>query len=173
MRAFIGIDLPEPVKHAIDEELKSHWPNITTLKPVPACNYHMTLAFLGTIERLQIDSLKQQLALITAPQFSVSLDALSFWTKPPIAMLIPNSPPATLLGLQSAVLDGVRNVGIATDDHTRRYKPHVTLARRFKQQDLPCVSIEFTWQVKSFHLFESLSTPEGVRYPLRESWALG
>ena len=81
----------------------------------------------------------------------------------------PKHIPQSLTNLVESIKQIVEQQGLETDK--RSYKPHITIARKVKQIQLPEQSIDIRWQVNSFALIESKSTDMGVAYKLIQQWA--
>lgn len=200
MRCFIGLDLTASEKLALDDWRQKALPEITfrhmakrsdnqrmgikgkkriTHDPagratpyaiVPA-NYHITLCFLGNITHRQHDTLISQLDNIELPPFSFSLDTCGIWNGPKILFAAPSSVPNDLLALAKATRKAARAAAIEIEN--KPYRPHVTLVRKATPAlPLPLYSPSIDICVDTFHLFESVSSAQGVSYPIRHSWSL-
>ncbi|MFT5674587.1 MAG: 2'-5' RNA ligase [Paraglaciecola sp.] len=170
MRAFFAIDPPAQIKLAIESWREKALP--TFLKMVPPANFHITLAFLGQVNDVQLESLIQQSEVLTlTPGFPLSLDNLGYWPKPKALWLgshqiakqhIQLTDLLTKISLRSAVVM-----------QKKEYIPHLTLVRKCAENP-PAALIEptFSFDVEEFHLFESVSTTNGVIYKRRKTWRL-
>lgn len=186
MRSFIGLDLSAQSKLALE-----HWrekslpaqpashvrnanqPKVPVRQPktVPAANFHITLCFLGNINSRQHEAIITALGNIAAVPFEVTLDTTAYWQGPNILLAAPSAPPAGLMELAASVNSAARQADIEVE--RRDYRPHVTLIRNTKADyPPPLFAPQITCKFSHFHLFESVSTPSGVRYPIRHSWPL-
>ncbi|APE04684.1 2'-5' RNA ligase [Alteromonas sp. RW2A1] len=202
MRCFIGLDLSATQKLALEswqqkampevmprQKVKSKESTFTGKKrdkkakgnfvanepaapyAVPAANYHMTLCFLGSISHRQHESLLAELDALSEEPFAFTLDNVGVWNGPKILFASPTSPPKPLMTLAKQVRKCARRSAIEID--SKEYKPHVTMVRKATSaMPLPLFSPNIDVQVDAFHLFESVSTPQGVTYPIRHSWSL-
>lgn len=139
-------------------------------KWVQSHNFHVTLVFLGQVDKDAALLIKQSVAGITAQPFSLTFDSLSYWSKPNILCLtcLQPAPEAAVL-LTSALAATALNCGLQTD--TRPYTPHITLARHARY--LPDVKFEpIVWRASAFCLVESCSEPDGVCYQVIQQWPL-
>lgn len=171
MRYFIGIDIPAKTKLAIQEWRDNSWAQHRDLGSVPAANFHITLAFLGQISEQQLDKLHQQLSMLNIPTFEISIEQFNVWQKPPMAWIGCSVLTDRLIELQRIVIKSARIAGISMQE--REYVPHITLARKCKGLvSSPLLEPNFSFEVEHFCLFESVSTPTGVTYPIREQWPL-
>lgn len=142
--------------------VESHWGG----RPSRPETLHLTLVFIGAVERTRFDALRQALSNVRSPQFELTLDRIACWRHNRIAYLAPSVPPEALISLVTTLerlLDG-----LSMHYDRRAYAPHVTLARK-----VPCPpsstaqgleSNLLTWSVRAFDLVESMPTPTGVHY---------
>lgn len=169
MRCFIGLDLAATPKLAIAQWRDKALPYFT--KAVPVQNFHITLAFLDQVSLSQLDALCQELDSLDMPSFELTLDQLGYWSKPRILWLGCQHLPAALEGLAAEVSRIARQCHIPIQQ--RQYVPHVTLVRKAAETPpTPLLAPGFECTFKEFHLFESVSGENGVRYPIRKSWPL-
>ena len=138
---------------------------------VPAANYHMTLCFLGDINHRQHEDLMVELDALAAEPFTLTLDETGMWNGPKILFSAPSSPPNELMNLAKLTRKSARNAGIEVEG--KEYKPHITIVRKATSTlPLPLFAPVVDVHASAFHLFESVSTPQGVVYPIRDSWSL-
>ena len=137
--------------------------------PVPPHNYHVTLVFVGSVNKASELAIKQRAADISSVPFEITFDHLSYWLKPKVLCLTSQqTPPQPLMILSESLNSAVTSCGIPTD--TRPYNPHVTLARHvstFVEQDCDPIF----WRADSFCLVESCSGIDGVCYTVIEQWS--
>lgn len=200
MRCFIGLDLTATEKLALDGWRQKALPEISfrhtanrsddmrantkgkrksfnnlagTSTPyaiVPA-NYHLTLCFLGNITHRQHETLISQLYDIELSPFSFTLDTCGVWNGPKILFAAPSSVPNQLIQLAKATRKAARTAAIEVEN--KPYRPHVTLVRKATPAlPPPLYSPSIDIRIDAFHLFESVSSPNGVHYPIRHSWPL-
>lgn len=167
MRTFFSI-APEPDSClAIHRWAELNWPHIGRL--VPAQNYHLTLAFLDQTTRTQRDSIERQLHDVEPPIFDLQLDQIGYWPDSQVLWLAPGRPPEALMKLAQRCARVANNAGIKVGK--RRFKPHLTLARRVLQPP-PAAMLEgeFSTRIDGFALCESIRASSGVRYRDVAGW---
>lgn len=124
MRAFIGIRLDEAIDSISliikDLKLKDKYANYTSLK-----NIHITLEFLGEIDKDDIPIIEEIFSTISRKSFEILLDGV---TKLRDMIIIRVSENEELIALQADLKKTLKNNNITTQD--REYFPHVTLARK-------------------------------------------
>lgn len=124
-----------------------------------AARLHLTLHFLGNLQRAALPRLQSALGLPFEP-FELCFQACHRW---PQGLLVtePERLPPALLDLRERLARVLQAAGLRTDG--RPFRPHVTLARRRiapaegKRQDAPALR----WPVQEHCLVESL--PGGYR----------
>ena len=139
-------------------------------KRVQPHNLHVTLVFLGQVDKDAELSIRQSAAGIAAPHFELTFDSLRYWSRPRILCLTCRQPvPEAAMMLAAALTAATENCGLQTD--TRPYIPHITLARHARY--LPDVKFEpIIWRAETFCLVESCSEPGGVNYKVIQQWPL-
>lgn len=140
-------------------------------KPVDPDNFHITLVFLGMVDKALLPALCARAGTIRVPAFNLCLDQPGWFAKPRVAWLAPSQYPPELLQLVETLTILAENLELPTE--RRRYHAHVTLYRKVPPvPDMALAGHAVTLQVNTFTLYESCSTPQGVRYVPLASWPL-
>ncbi|WP_340679997.1 RNA 2',3'-cyclic phosphodiesterase [Paraglaciecola sp.] len=170
MRAFLGLEPSPQTKLAIQAWRNKALPEFEDT--VPATNYHVTLAFLGQLSARQQDSLQQGIDDMADPvQFKVALNTVGYWPKPKALWLGCQQTATAHLNLANQLTHLAQNANISM--LKRDYQAHLTLVRKCTENPpAPLLEPDFSWRAEDFHLYESLSTPKGVTYVIRNSWKL-
>ena len=168
-RLFFGLPLPDTASTALQAAYQQ-LPLPATVRPSRRDNYHLTLVFLGQVSARQLSCVQRAAERITAPRFQLRLDRLDHWPKPQALFAAPSDPPDALQQLVTGLQQQLSSCGYAPEQ--RRYQPHVTLARRLPAFDGPGELEPIKLPARQFHLYESLSTSDGVRYQPIRSWHL-
>lgn len=129
---------------------------------------HLTLLFLGVLERSQLPMLQQMVDAIELAAFSFSLQQIACWRHNRIAFAAPFEEVAPLQRLSERLRILVANTGIGFD--RRPFTPHVTLLRRMAATVDPQPIQVPDWRVEAFSLVESMADGEGVRYRNLQTW---
>jgi len=170
MRAFFGLSPDANTKSAIEAWRNEVFPCLDG--PVPAANFHVTLAFLGNVSGKQLDNIKRlvdEMPSVTA--FDISLNQLGHWAKPRAFWLGCEQTATAHLLLAKHIHEIGNKSGLELQN--RDYIAHLTLARKCKiSPPTPLFPVKFKCHVDQFHLFESVSGPQGVYYPIRQSWPM-
>ncbi len=174
-RLFAALSLPEVVADALTQ-LQS---GVDGARWRPTENFHLTLQFIGEVNRHGAEDVAAALAGVAAPGFSLTLEGCGFFgDRKPRALWVGASPSAPLQHLQSKVETALRRFGVKLEK--RKFTPHVTLAY------LNGVSEETAarycaghnlfrvgpFPVREFHLYESRLGGEASHYEILETYPL-
>jgi RNA 2',3'-cyclic 3'-phosphodiesterase len=143
-------------------------------------SWHITLQFLGSTTLQQYECVTAHLRELRYPSVQIRPGALDTFDRAGVLFVdVPVSP--ELLALQQAVTAATAPCGFAPE--MRPYHPHITLARRKGKgggRELRNLKIQIdppprfsSFTAESFVLYESIPTPEGSRYEIREQFPLG
>jgi 2'-5' RNA ligase len=145
------------------------WPEISTQQAIQSCcdewawppeaslvppeSLHMTLHFLGNVPDARLPELIQGLKVDFHP-FDLSFSHPEMWQHG-IAVLEPDSIPDNLLKLHASLDVALKKLELPTD--TRKYHPHITLARHATGATFTTSAQEnlVQWRVNSYALVES------------------
>ncbi|MDX1692945.1 MAG: RNA 2',3'-cyclic phosphodiesterase [Ketobacteraceae bacterium] len=176
-RAFISLDIPpgaaQQLLKAVVPLQKEH--RLKALRWIPKVNWHLTLAFLGDQTAASLQEVWQTVAVslqdqVAVPAAIAGVAGFPDAKSPILAAVI--EPTAPLLALQAQVRHCCESCGIALD--SRRFRPHITLARSRKRQPVRCEinepGIDVIWD--SLGLYTSELTSQGSIYTLYRSLTL-
>jgi 2'-5' RNA ligase len=165
-RLFVAIRPPRPIRERLldlmegDRDLR--WQSDEQL--------HLTLRFIGEVERPIAEDIAAALVQIRFPRFSLALDGVGRFEKHRHGALWAGVQPRHQLNFLAAKVErACQSAGI--DPERRAYHPHITLARwkgrapaidRFLEQNGGLVSDP--WPVDEFILYESRLGHEGAHY---------
>jgi 2'-5' RNA ligase len=140
---------------------------------------HLTLRFIGEVDRHLAGDILAALGGIHHPRFELALNGIGTFDRrgQPDTVWAGVAPHAPLKALHKKVDQAIARVGVAPDE--RAYLPHITLARlkrdsgtvgNLLEQSGGVASAPFT--VDHFALFESNLTPDGAVYTIVERYPL-
>jgi 2'-5' RNA ligase len=183
LRAFLGIGLDEPTRAglaAFIERLRRGRPHVAW---VPPPNLHLSLLFLGNINRDLLEPVAAAMDAIAAAHkpFGVRLGTPGAFGSPraPRVLWAGVDAPPGLYRLQEALAAAVRDLGLRLE--SRPYRPHITLGRvrSPRGRETLLASLEALgptltggFAVDAFVLFQSLLSPTGARYRVLHRCAL-
>lgn len=162
-RLFLALMPPPDVRAALID-VRNRWQWRRSASPVADDKLHLTLHFIGNVERARIDELRTALAHPVAP-FELELGDSRLWHAG-IAVLEPTGTPPELLALHAGLGELLVAAGLPLEQ--RSYKPHVTMARRAAGATPPLPGPAIRWPVAGYSLMESLGGRESVGGHYRE-----
>jgi 2'-5' RNA ligase len=139
-------------------------------RAVPAANVHLTLAFLGELERERLAPLAALARTVRGEPFALELNRLDYWRHNRIVWAGTETCPAPLAALAAELGAGLRGLGIAIEE--RPYVPHITLVRDARRAPPPGRAPGIRWPVRAFALVESVPRGHARAYEVLESWRL-
>jgi 2'-5' RNA ligase len=169
-RLFFALD-PSP---ALRERMAAHaacWHWDERARPTAARRLHLTLVFMPQVDPALIDELLRAGAEAAAScrGCRLVLDRAEVWPAGGIAHLSPSRIPTALQALHDALLAGALAAGTQADRRT--WRPHLTLARRAREEQVPPEFEPLAWQVRGFSL--QRSRLGSGRYEVLGRWSLG
>jgi 2'-5' RNA ligase len=174
MRAFIAIDLPEPLPAALAEVQQVFRGACQDARWTRPEGIHLTLKFLGEISDAQTRQVVEALGQIGAFEpFSVEVTGFGFFPqaqRPRVFWAGVAAPPA-LAELAARIEGHMEKIGFARED--RAFSPHLTLARFQVPRPQPALEAAVAartnvslgkFTASEFILFESKLSPQGAQY---------
>jgi 2'-5' RNA ligase len=181
-RLFIGIKIipAESLKDSF-HELKG---NLTqsSIKWVETENFHLTLRFLGNVDKASMESLISLLGKIAVENSAFTLESAEFGyfgkKKHPRVIWYAFKPDTNLLLLQSSIEESLTKMGVEKEE--KHYSPHLTLGRVKNlsiRENLEEIlsnlhTIAEKYPVTKFSLIESTLTPKGSVYTVLQDFYL-
>jgi 2'-5' RNA ligase len=158
LRLFIALWPGEALRRAITswQHAWSWPPRAALVKPE---RLHLTLHFLGDVPANRLPDLVRELKVPCA-HFTLTLGQGEVWPNG-VAVLRPDSAPATLVGLHGALHRAL--VGLELPVDTRPYRAHVTLARRAQGARPPPEGPALRWRIDAGYVLVR-SLPGGAGY---------
>lgn len=135
-----------------------------------ADSLHMTLLFLGKVERTHLPQLMQTADKVSVPPFGFVLETLSFWLHNRIAYATSVAEVPTLNQLVTALKQELLAAGFLFENY--EFNAHVTLLRDVGHVLESQAITPINWWVDSFVLVESVMTDQRVRYQVLQKWPL-
>ena len=176
-RTFIALDPPELVRSEVAAWARGLGGGVKGLRPVPARNSHITMAFLGELTPAETDLAAGVLDECAGPVGGLSLGA-PVWLprrRPRSLALEIHDTRGELAGTQSAIAHRLDEaIGWRA---ARPFRAHLTaarLGRGFVREDLVLpVSPALDFEADSITLYASRLLPEGAEYEAIERFDFG
>ncbi|PCG15213.1 MULTISPECIES: RNA 2',3'-cyclic phosphodiesterase [Sphingomonas] len=177
-RLFVALRPPPPIRTAL----------ATVMEALPGARWqdddqlHVTVRFLGDVDRHQAEDVAATLANIAAPAPVVRIDGVGTFDRRGIvdtlwAKVVPGE---ALAALHRKVDQALGRAGVAPDP--RRYLPHVTLARFGRHSADPAAIARWVaehaglatpaFALPHLILYESHLSADGARYEPVARWPL-
>ncbi|NNF96282.1 MAG: RNA 2',3'-cyclic phosphodiesterase [Halobacteria archaeon] len=131
---------------------------------------HLTLRFIGSVDRPTATCLQQAAGSITLPRFELVFDILGYWPRPKVVWSMPSRTPPTLSALAAQLEQVCVSCGLAAEN--RAYVPHLTLLRNARQAPASVTMSPLRWPVEAFALIRSETLPQGAVYTELQRWPL-
>jgi len=174
-RLFVAIRPPGPIRGLLLGTMGgisgARWQNDDQI--------HLTLRFIGEVDRHQAGDIHAALGGIHHPRFEIALSGLGTFDRrgQPETVWAGVAPHDRLRTLHKKVDQAIARVGIAPEQ--RAYTPHITLARLKRSSGSVRNLLEQSgglnsplFAVDGFALYESKLTPEGAVYSAVERYPL-
>jgi 2'-5' RNA ligase len=134
-------------------------------------NLHLTLAFLGDVQRSRLHSLRDAAATVRAPGHVLPVERLGWFRRNRVAWAGPINTPAETLDLVAELEAALRQARFRFD--ARPFEAHVTLVRKaLCGEELPTIA-PIRWKLREFVLVESELGAGGSIYRIMGRWPLG
>jgi RNA 2',3'-cyclic 3'-phosphodiesterase len=139
-------------------------------RTTPAAKLHVTLFFVGEIERARVAAVQSCAAAVRSPRFALDMGVLGYWRHNRIVWAGARQTPAALESLVSQLTANLALEGIRAEE--RRFVAHATLVRNARSAPAnPTLDVP-AWEVGAFALVESVRENRGVRYDVLAQWSL-
>jgi 2'-5' RNA ligase len=174
-RLFVAIRLPEPIRDllidAMDDSPELGW--------VSYDNLHLTLRFIGEVERPLANDIADQLSRIRFPRFDLKISGLGHFERRNGGALWAGVEPRKPLAELAGKVDRAC-IQAGQEPERRAFHPHITLARYGRRSADAASSFEQrngslssgAFEVREFVLFESQLSRHGARYEELETYTL-
>jgi 2'-5' RNA ligase len=174
-RLFVAIRPPERIR----ELLLGAMGGISGARWQTEEQIHLTLRFIGEVDRPVADDVHAALGAIHHPPFEIAINGIGAFERrgQPETVWAGVSPHEPLRTLHKKIDQGMTRVGVEREH--RAYLPHITLGRLKRSSGTLRGLLERSGGLKSapflvdrFALFESKLTPEGAVYTEIETYRL-
>jgi 2'-5' RNA ligase len=161
-RLFLAL-WPEAAIRAALADWRDAWTWPPGARPVPTERLHLTLHFIGPVERERVAAVADALDVPTT-SFELAFGRAERWHHG-LAVLRPLDVPPQLPALHAALAERLRACDLPVE--VRPFRPHVTLARDAPGAVPPAPGTALRWRVRGHALVESRPGREGGYVVLR------
>jgi 2'-5' RNA ligase len=174
IRAFFGLPLPEPQRRDLGRYLEGCTAIAPDFRWALPDNLHITVRFIGNVERSLVEGIADRLEDSTGPAFQVALGDVGQFRRSRLARVVwlgIREGADALQALAGRVETECRNAGL--EPETRPFQPHLTLARARARDgaslpELPAVPRLEPWTADELVLYSShLGKGGAIHEPIR------
>ena len=151
-RVFFALWPEASVQQALHKLAVEYRPRCNA-RAMRADSLHMTLQFMGEVERARLPQLIQAASKVSAAPFGFNLERLSFWKHNCIAYAAPQENVPALGQLVIALKQELAVAGFLLK--SEEFVPHVTLLRNVEHILEPQAITPIAWRADVFVLVES------------------
>jgi len=137
-------------------------------RAVRAGNLHLTLAFLGNLERARVADVERAAAEVAPRSVALVLDRPGFWKRNRIAFAGASAVPPELEAMVLELRTALARARVAFD--AKGFVSHVTLLRDAREPRAMPGLEPIRWELGGFVLARSSSEPGAIRYAVLGSW---
>ena len=139
-------------------------------RAIPADNIHLTLVFLGDVERPRQPQVEAIAAAVPGLRFDLAIDRVDYWKHNRIVWAGVARCPEALQALVMMLERTLSAEGFRLD--RRPYVPHITLLRNARRAPRQGALPGIAWPVNRFALVESVARERRRVYEVRREWPL-
>lgn len=185
MRAFIAVELSKEIKETLARIQQKLSPFRQSLNIVNPENIHLTLRFLGEIDKGMVEEINTALQEAAKEyfQFSIALGNIAAFPKieyPRVIWAGITKGNAELLNIAAAIEEKLVHIGLPKED--KPFSAHITIARVKSSHDraqlvaalkaIPPLAQQETL-INKFIFFKSTLTPHGAVHEIVKDYYLG
>ncbi|MBQ3062102.1 MAG: RNA 2',3'-cyclic phosphodiesterase [Clostridia bacterium] len=158
MRLFCAILFDEPFKDALSRTSSALKKMGCEGRFTPRANFHLTLAFIGESSDIAAAQRAVDSCAAAFPAFELKLGGLGSFGD----ILWQGAEGEHLIPLGEAMAKELRSMGFAIEK--RAFRPHITLARRFRQKGALPSPFRSQMTVRAISLMRSDQSGAGMKY---------
>ena len=166
-RVFAAVPLPSVIRMALSDTIE---PLDIPGKLVPPANWHLTLRFLGSVDRPTFEIFVRSLSRIeTTGSFRIRMDGFGGFPRPESAAVVwaglTTASAMSLDALNEIAEDAAQAAGLEPED--RPFRPHLTLSRVRPPESIGHLQdegLDLTWIADSVVVYRSHLGQGPARY---------
>jgi len=138
-------------------------------RPIPPQNFHITLAFLGAVQARRLPSVMDAASQVEEGAVHLRLEQLEAWPGSHVLCVTPaRCEPLHRLVEQLRI----NLLAHHLEPDQKDFRPHVTLAREWRDRSVEGAIGPFDWRADDFVLAESEASRHGSQYRIIGRWPL-
>jgi 2'-5' RNA ligase len=169
-RLFFAIELPQAVKDQLELLQQTHSP--FSGRAVKPHNFHITLQFLGAVDRSTIHDLADSIESPQIKPFNLNIERFAYYPKTEIGCVEINQGQQQLKSLKKYINSSLSQAGFHFAKDKHEFRPHVTLSRECQPLGDIQKILDISFKAESFCLMESIQNEKGVYYEVLEEWPI-
>lgn len=169
MRLFLTVNMSDSVRDEIGQGIPDIHSHIGKGKWVPKENLHITMLFLGEVERGKLSIIEEVMeeAVDGMKPFHLVVEGLGTFPNPKRPNILWAGVKGDLNDLNRLYQQTIQAID-KTElpfDAKPRYTPHITLARKIEKWFTEEINLKTSqWEVSALELYESMFSSDGVKY---------
>jgi 2'-5' RNA ligase len=155
VRAFFGLPVPEAQREHLEEYLAACTAKAPEFRWTPASNLHLTVRFIGSIERAVVDGIADRLAEVPLPGFGLELGEVGTFKRGRLVRVVwlqVRAGANEARELAARVETECGRAGLIPE--ARPFQPHLTLARARAREGSVLPSLLAPPELQSWHADE-------------------
>ena len=162
--------MPEQgVRDQLIEAVRS-FPIVRGAQPISSDRLHVTLLFLGNVDRNTFKCLEKKVVQTPMQSFTIQLDLYGHFKHSKAIWVGCSSCPSKL----NRLVNYLKSIAVQSEINFNSsfYEPHVTLFKEVMLADFPSAPVLISWKVDKFYLVESIPHENTTRYNKVASYRL-
>jgi len=169
-RLFFAIELPQATKNQLEK--LQHTNPIFVGRAVKPHNFHITLQFLGDVEKSAIPDLIESIEIPQIKAFEVNIQQYAYYPKVEIGCVEINEGKQFLKALKKHINRSLLQNGFRFNKDKQEFRPHITLFRQCQPLGIIEQPLSLTFNVDKFCLMQSVQNNKGAYYEVLEEWPI-
>jgi 2'-5' RNA ligase len=174
VRAFFGLPVPEPRRHELEDFITACAAEAPSFRWTPLSNLHLTVRFIGSIEREAVDQIADRIGALAPAGFDLALGDLGTFKRGRLVGVVwlgLRSGTEAASALAAKVEAECARAGLVAE--VRPFQAHLTLARARHRDGsalppLPPPPLLEPWRATELVLYSSHLSKAGAVYePIR------
>jgi RNA 2',3'-cyclic 3'-phosphodiesterase len=145
------------------------------VRPMPAANFHLTLAFLGSVPVDRLSAVQDaavrgaQASGLDDQAIEIVLDGLDHWRQPQVLVATASETPPAAVVLAESLKRSLIDADLSPD--LKPFRVHATVARKVRRMSVEPHIEPVRWRFTDFALVHSQAGPAGSVYEVVKRYA--